>query len=69
MGAIVNVFDALLDRADVLAWDERLRGFDAVHLASAIGRRDGRGAVTGLAPAGSGLVLRVSSTCYCCRTF
>lgn len=42
--ARINVSDALLARADVLAWDEGLRGFDAVHLASAMAWRDGLGA-------------------------
>lgn len=41
--------DALLDRADALAWDEGLRGFDAVHPASAMIGREGLGAKVVLA--------------------
>lgn len=37
----ISVSDAVLTRADVLAWEENLRGFDAVHLASAVVWRDG----------------------------
>lgn len=42
--ARIHVSDAVLARADALAWDEGVRGFDAVHLASAVAWRDGLGA-------------------------
>lgn len=41
--ARIQVTDSVLERADTLAWEEGLRGFDAVHLASASAWRDGLG--------------------------
>jgi predicted nucleic acid-binding protein len=32
----VSVTEALVERAEALAWEHRLRGYDAVHLASAL---------------------------------
>jgi predicted nucleic acid-binding protein len=39
----VHASESLLARADVLAWDLGLRGYDAVHLASALAWQDGLG--------------------------
>jgi predicted nucleic acid-binding protein len=39
----VQVTEALIDQADLLAWELGLRGYDAVHLASALLWRDAMG--------------------------
>lgn len=41
--ARIQLTDSLVALADTLAWDEGLRGYDAVHLASAAIWRDGLG--------------------------
>lgn len=33
---VITVSEAIVEQADILAWDYALRGYDAVHLASAI---------------------------------
>jgi uncharacterized protein len=40
---IVEVSEAIVGRADALAWDFGLRGYDAMHLASAVAYRESLG--------------------------
>lgn len=39
----VSVTEALVERADALAWEHGLRGYDAVHLASALAWQESAG--------------------------
>lgn len=47
--AVVQITEALIARADALAWEHKLRGYDAVHLAAALTWREALGEVVMLA--------------------